>query len=167
VLTRRATRAEERVSPADLAAAAYSALTWIVILPVTLLHELAHVLASLSVGHGFKGTGVMLEPIGTLGGRQVYRVRAFFVVHEYIENRYVAAYVSLAPAAFIPLAQLAVETGAPVAVWLLFLLTGLTVISDVLSMAASRAGLDWTDGSTPVFLYGGPDQWQTTLGEYQ
>ena len=169
VLMRRDYRRSGRASPSEAISAAYSAACWAIILPAVVLHEMSHVVAALAVGSEFKGVGARVEFVGSLGPIPIYRVRSFFVLHDVIGNRYVDALVSLAPAGFLLLWQLSATVGAPFIVQAVFAAIGFSVVSDVLVMVLSamdRGDAPGMDDARPVFLIGGPDQWQTDLDMY-
>ena len=158
-----------RVSPLEALAAVGGAVCWILIFPVIVLHELSHVAAMGAVGSDFKGAGARVELVGKIGPAPVYRVRSFFVLHGFIESRSRGAIISLAPAWFFVLWWLLALAGAPPPLQILAAAVGFSAISDAMVMVLRAMGHEAAlglDDTRPVFLVGGPDQWQTELGVF-
>jgi hypothetical protein len=110
------------------------------------------------------GAGYRYEYRGHLWRVPLYRVEAFFMAHRPASG-FEGYAIALAPVLWAAPGYAFADTRPLLAIF--FALAAATVVSDVMEIFASELfDLDEQPGCW-AFVVGGPDQWQTTLGEYE
>jgi len=151
------------LSARDAVGAAASAFGWALSLVAVIPHEAAHVMAARALGYDPIGAGVAYVHVGTVRGVAVPRVRAFFVAHEPADSKLHSWIITFAPFGLAVFALPSVLAGSISLLGTVALLSAMTGVSDVF---AAFADGPVAPEATRLFVFGGPDQWQTRIGDY-
>ena len=151
------------LSARDAIGAAFSAFGWALSLIAIVPHEASHLVAAWTLGYNSVGAGVAYEHVGTVRGMAVPRVRAFFVAHEPTDSKLHSWIIKLAPFGLTVFALPSVSAGSISLFGAVALLAAMTGVSDVIEAFVDDPV---APEATRLFVFGGPDQWQTRLGDY-